>query len=290
MIWIFLGIAFAIFVFYSWVIEPGFRLRVQEWTVTHPLWAGRAPLKIAIISDLHAGWPYVSLRRIEKIVALANAQGADLAVNLGDFGAAHPLHLPASKRDIVDRLAPHTAPLGAYYVLGNHDWWQDQEALKARGVPEAAHALTDAGLAYLDNEAVRLDHEGAPVWIVGLADQRPHSHDPAYPGFDDLGQAMDKVPLDEPAILLAHEPDIFPHVPANCVLTLSGHTHGGQVRFGTWAPFINFSRKEIYTYGHYVADGARNLVISGGIGGANVPARFGIPPEITVVTLTGPKA
>ncbi|MEM6727340.1 MAG: metallophosphoesterase [Pseudomonadota bacterium] len=280
-----LGAAFALFVFYSWWIEPAMRLRVQRWEVKSPAWQG-PPLKIAILSDIHAGWPYVSLARLRKIVARANAEEADLAVNLGDYGSAHPLSNRYAKADVIDAIKDFHGKLGTYYILGNHDWWQDKPALKARRVPEAGRAIADAGLTLLDNDAVMLEHGVYSFAVVGLGDQRPHAHNPKYPGFDDLDEALASVPKDIPAILLAHEPDIFPDVPPQVILTLSGHTHGGQVRFGSWAPFIQFSRYEQFVYGIYETEQS-TLVISGGIGCANVPARFGIPPEITVVTLRG---
>lgn len=283
--WWILGAALAVFVVYSWWIEPAMRLRVQHWEVASPVWRG-PDLKIVILSDIHAGWPYVSLARLRRIVDRANALSPDLAVNLGDFGSAHFLSNRYPKRAVVEAFAHFKGRLGTYYVLGNHDWWQDRAALEARGVPEAARALSEAGLALLDNEAQLLEHGDERFAVVGLGDQRPHAHNPAYPGFDDLELALSDVPADVPVILLAHEPDIFPDVPPNVALVLSGHTHGGQVRFGNWAPFIRMSRNEMFSYGPYEADG-RRLVISGGIGCANVPARFGVPPEITVVTLRG---
>ncbi|MEM1374144.1 MAG: metallophosphoesterase [Pseudomonadota bacterium] len=282
--WWLLGTALGAFILYAWWIEPALRLRVQQWDVTSKVWRG-PDLRIVILSDIHAGWPYVSLSRVRRIVDRANALSPDLAVNLGDLGSAHFLSTRYTKRDVVDALAHFKGALGTYYILGNHDWWQDREALGARAVPEAARALSEAGLSFLDNEAQLLDHGDHKFAVVGLGDQRPHSHDPAFPGFDDLELALSSVPADVPAILLAHEPDVFPDVPANVALVLSGHTHGGQVRFGSWAPFIRFSRNEVFFYGPYETKDGRKLVISGGIGCANVPARFGVPPEITVVTL-----
>ncbi|MEL6958561.1 MAG: metallophosphoesterase [Pseudomonadota bacterium] len=286
MIWTILVAAFVIFVFYSWWIEPAWRLRVQEWAIKSDTWTG-PPLTIAIIADLHAGWPHIPLKQIRKIVARTNREGADLIVNLGDLGAAHPFAVHYGKRTIADCLASLHAPLGVYHVLGNHDWWQDQAALEARGVPEAARALVEAKLSLLDNEAVEVPWGNGAFWVAGLGDQRPKANDPSVAGFDDIDAALADVPKDAPVILLAHEPDLFPNVPENVVLTLSGHTHGGQVRFGPWSPFIAFSGTEEFGYGPFEADG-RHLVVSGGIGCAVVPARFGIPPEITVVTLSGP--
>lgn len=276
------------FVIYSWWIEPAWRLRVVRWSLRVPQWAGRKPLRIVIISDLHAGAPHVSLARVSRIVARANALDPDLAVHLGDYQAAHPFTVGRmTKSDIASRLAGFTSPLGRFAVLGNHDWWQDSAAAKAGRSPEAARALAEHDIPLLDNQATRLRDGDDAFWLLGLGDQRPFDAGPEGEGFDDLDAALAEVTDDAPCILLAHEPDIWPNVPDRVFLTLSGHTHGGQVQFGSWSPLIAASSNEEFNWGHYVS-GNRHLVVSGGIGCAVVPARFNVVPEITVVEISGP--
>ena len=89
---------------------------------------------------------------------------------------------------------------------------------------------------------------------------------------------------DAPVILLAHEPDIFPQVPSRVALTLSGHTHGGQVRLFGYSPVVPSDYGNRYAYGP-VEETGRHLVVSGGLGYSGIPVRFGVPPEITVVDL-----
>jgi hypothetical protein len=103
-------------------------------------------------------------------------------------------------------------------------------------------------------------------------------------------------------ILLAHEPDIFPQVPERVALTLSGHTHGGQVRLFGYSPVVPSRFGNRYAYGHIVENAAageftederrhpplragaeRSLIVSGGLGCAILPVRFGIPPEIVLI-------
>ncbi|MEM8655489.1 MAG: metallophosphoesterase [Pseudomonadota bacterium] len=281
-----LAAALLAFVVYSWWIEPAWRLRVVRWSVKDTCWAGRKPLRIVIISDLHAGAPHIPLSRVSRIVARANALKPDLAVHLGDYQAAHPLTIGRmTKADIVGRLAAFTSPLGSYAVLGNHDWWQDSDAAQSHGTPEAAKALADHGIPLLDNQAVRLRDGDDAFWLIGLGDQRPFDAGPEGEGFDDLDAALTEVTDDAPCILLAHEPDIWPDVPDRVLLTLSGHTHGGQVQIGNWSPFIAASSNEEFNWGHYMSDG-RHLIVSGGIGCAVVPARFNVVPEITVVEIS----
>ena len=67
-------------------------------------------------------------------------------------------------------------------------------------------------------------------------------------------------------------------------LTLSGHTHGGQVRLFGWSPVTPSQYGNRFAYGHIIEDG-RHLVVSGGLGCSIMPVRFGMPPEITVIDL-----
>ena len=85
-------------------------------------------------------------------------------------------------------------------------------------------------------------------------------------------------------LLLAHEPDIFPEVPDRVALTLSGHTHGGQVRLFGWSPMVPSMYGNRFAYGHIVEEG-RDLVVSAGLGNSIYPVRFGVPPEITMIEL-----
>ena len=85
--------------------------------------------------------------------------------------------------------------------------------------------------------------------------------------------------------MLAHEPDIFPHVPERVSLTLAGHTHGGQIR----VPFLRDAQVPSafgsrFAYGHIVED-ERHMIVSGGLGTSIVPVRFGVPPEIVHLTI-----
>ncbi len=94
-----------------------------------------------------------------------------------------------------------------------------------------------------------------------------------------------KVPEMEPVILLAHEPDIMPRVPARVALVLSGHAHGGQFRLFGWSPVVPSRYGNRYAYGHVREQ--CDLIVSGGLGRSIAPFRFGVPPEIVVVTVRG---
>ena len=67
-------------------------------------------------------------------------------------------------------------------------------------------------------------------------------------------------------------------------MTLSGHTHGGQVRLFGYSPIVPSRYGNRFAYGH-VVETDRNLIVSGGLGCSIMPVRFGMPPEIVEVVV-----
>lgn len=275
---------------YAVGIEPAFRLRVTRRALVPPNWPRGFRLRLGVVADLHAGEPHMGPDRVRQVVETANALRPDVMLFLGDLNASHRFltrrFLPAETAAL---LAGLRAPLGTYAILGNHDWWDDDAAQSAgRGPTEAHWALEACGIPVLENTGRRLVKDGQPFWLLGLGDQwawwgggvaRLHRG-----GVDDLPATLVAVTDDAPAILMAHEPDIFPNVPDRVALTLAGHTHGGQVRLLGWAPFTASKRGNRYAYGH-VVEGGRHLIVSGGLGCSVAPIRFGVPPEIVLVEL-----
>jgi uncharacterized protein len=275
---------------YAVGVEPR-RIVVTRYRIrTRAPWPAGRRLRIVALSDIHACEPWMPLGQIAEIVAVANGLGGDVIVLTGDYVAGMKLvtaYIDAARWAPV--LGGLRAPLGTFAVLGNHDWWEDRTAQRRGGGPTiAGRALEEAGIRVLENAVSPLDLGGATVWLAGLGDQiallPARMRDPTLrPGVDDLAGTLAQIPADAPAILLAHEPDIFPRVPPRVALTLSGHTHGGQVRpFGR--PIVVPSRYGArYAYGHVREQS--DLVVSGGLGMSGLPVRFGIPPEIVVVEL-----
>jgi predicted MPP superfamily phosphohydrolase len=276
---------------YALGIEPAFRLRVQRYALTPARWPERLRVSIAVVADIHAGEPHMPLSRIEEVVATTNALGADLVVLLGDYVAGHrfmsrELRMP----EVAGALAHLKAPLGVFSILGNHDWWDDPVAQRERKGPIVARqALEKAGVPVLENDAVRIETDGGPFWLLGLGDQMAFKRKGGFDGLDDLPGLLAKAGDDAPAILLAHEPDIFPNVPERVALTLSGHTHGGQVRLLGYSPVVPSRYGNRYAYGHVVEAG-RHLIVSGGLGTSILPLRLGVPPEIVLLELGAAQA
>ncbi|MCV2868968.1 metallophosphoesterase [Defluviimonas sp. WL0002] len=270
---------------YAFFVEPALRLRVKRWIIKPHGWAA-GPLKIAVIGDLHVGGPWVTLDRLERVVARTNALGADLTVFLGDLEAGHrfvqEVILPEDAAPVLARLR---APLGVYAILGNNDWWHDRDAQsRGAGPTRVQLALEQASIPVLENRAIRIGEGAQAFWLAGLGDQLALARDGGWKGVDDLQGTLEQVNGKAPIILLAHEPDIFPQVPKRVSLTLSGHTHGGQVRLMGWSPVVPSRFGNRNAYGHVQEDG-RDLIVTGGIGCSILPVRFGVVPEITLVEL-----
>jgi uncharacterized protein len=245
-------------------IEPGM-LVVRHLRMELTGW--NSDLRIAVLSDLHIGSPHVGLDKLRTIVEKTNAEQPQLVVLLGDFVTGGPNGTRwggfVEPEPIAQELRKLHAPLGVYAVLGNHDWWHDGE--------QVGKALTDRGIPVLENRAV---HVG-PIWLGGIADfwtRRP-----------DIAGTLRQITSDDPVVLITHNPDIFPEVPARVSLTLAAHTHGGQVKLPIIGTLITTSKLG-YNAGEYV-DHGRHLFVTTGIGTSIVPVRFGVPPEIVILTL-----
>lgn len=283
---------------YAVGVEP-FRVVTTRYRLTPEGWPPALRLRIAVLTDIHACAPWMTAARVRSIVDQTTLLRPDLVVLLGDYvGAVHPwLSEPVAPEAWAAALGALEAPLGAHAVLGNHDWWEDPAAQARGGGPTVAGAaLRRHGVAVYENDAVRLEKDGAGFWLLGLGDQialapRYGFRGPGVQGVDDLPGALAQVTDDAPAILLAHEPDIFPRVPARVALTLSGHTHGGQIRLFGWSPIIPSAFGDRYAYGHIVepdaAGRARSLIVSRGLGCTSLPVRLGAPPEIVLIELGG---
>ncbi|KAB7616250.1 metallophosphoesterase [Amylibacter sp. SFDW26] len=273
---------------YATIIEPLIRLNVTTWKLSPKTWRKGQKLRIAIVTDIHMGEPFSGLKRLRRIVKRTNALGADVIFLLGDHNASHRFiskHVPIN--ETAKELAKLHAPLGVHSVLGNHDWWDDAEAQRTgKGPIEAQRVFEAEGIPVLQNKAIKLGGGKNAFWLLGLGDQMALRNRPLqHRGVDDLPETLAQITDDDPAILLAHEPDIFPEVPDRVALTLSGHTHGGQIRLFGWAPVVPSRFGNRFVYGHIQEQG-RDLVVSGGLGCSILPIRIGSVPEITVVELS----
>lgn len=253
---------------WSVLVEP-LRLVVRETDLASAAWPDdRGPLRIAVVADTHTGGPLSGLRQLRRIVDRANGSAPDIILLPGDF-VYHGLRLGSGPdiADIAAELGRLQAPLGVYAVLGNHEHWDDAVAIGA--------AIEAAGIPVLEDRAVYV--EAGDLWIAGVSD--------LWEAQCDLRAALADVPEDAPVLLMSHNPDVFPEVPARVALTVAGHTHGGQIVLPGWGPVMvpsAFGRR--YLNGH-VQEGGRHLFVSPGVGTSVVPARLGVTPEISFIVL-----
>lgn len=269
---------------YAFGFEPLVRLNIVRRTVALADWpADIPPLTAALVADLHIVEPWMSLDRVAAIVETTNALQPDITLLLGDYVS----HIRYRSRLIQPQewspvLAGLKAPLGVHAILGNHDhWWPV-------GAQSVSEALRSAGINLLVNDAVKIQDGGRRFWLAGTdslyASGWRRGRIGGVQETANMRAALSRTQNDaDPVILMAHEPDLFDWVPARASLTLSGHTHGGQVRL----PFIGspvLRDRTAYDYGFFESEG-RQLLVTAGLGCSIVPVRFLMPPEIVLLTV-----
>jgi len=230
--------------------------------------AALAGLRIVHLSDLHLG---ALLDRDALRAALAEVAvlEPDLVLVTGDLADS-----PATDLDAwMPELACVTARHGVYAILGNHDRHAGAERVAAALARHTRwHLLRD--------QVATLTIDGARLHLVGLEDRRRSEAADALPAL------LAQLPAGEPAVLLAHRPTVFPVAAELGVpLTLSGHTHGGQVAV-PGLPRLNPARllMTAYDVGTFRRGGSV-LHVSRGLGTSGQPVRVAVPREITVVSL-----
>lgn len=247
-------------------------------------------LRIAVLADFHANTPFMTAPRVRSVVERTAALGADLILLLGDY-AGHVIGGTSLRPDaMAAELAALRAPQGVFAIFGNHDWYDDPDPEMALNAPDPTiwhRAFADRGIPTLSNAVRVLDVDGVALQLAGLESQQAFKRrrkDPPRPGADDLPAVMNALDPAAFTLMMAHEPDVFPDLDAHVDLTLSGHTHGGQIApFGL--PLVVPSRYgRRYAYGHR-QEGTKQLVVSGGLGNTTLPFRIGRPPEIVVIDL-----
>lgn len=250
---------------YAWRIEP-YRLSVTRQTLALAGWPeDEAPLTVGQLTDLHCD-TFRAVLRARKATELLMSYRPDLVVLTGDYVTSHGEQWAEPMADAVARVAE--APLGAYAVLGNHDYWSNSAEVVRR-------ELERVGVRLLENEAARVDGRGN-TWIVGVRS--------IATGAADAKVASQGVPGGAIKVLLAHEPDFADHAGIDAVLQLSGHSHGGQIRL-PFLPMWTPAGARRYQIGFY-PQARVPVFVSRGIGTIGPPLRFRCPPEVVILTLT----
>lgn len=250
------------------------RLVVRRYEAAFPdLPAAFDGARVVQLSDLHVG-PHTPRAFLRRIVETVQDETPDIVAITGDQVDDHDHDVTHFARAFADV----RAPLGVFAVAGNHDvyagWW---------GV---RRGLEQMGLTVLVNDAVAVERGGERVWIAGTGDPAGR-HWKAEGGAEaapDIARTMARVPAGAFSVVLAHNPALWPKLAERGArLTLSGHTHHGQLSIPAlgWclaSPFLEFA---MGTHRR----GASVLHINPGTNFWGVPLRLGAWPEVTVITL-----
>jgi predicted MPP superfamily phosphohydrolase len=276
---------------YGFFIEPAWievsyhRLPNGELSTTNFPWtrasepaSGWKPrFRVVQLSDLH-------LRQVgrieERVVEKVNALNPDMLLLTGDL-VDRPEGLP-----LLDNFLQKIAAKNKYAILGNWEYWGGVNLQELRSI------YSRRGVTLLVNECVEYSNDGFIYQVAGLDDftagapderkifeackDDSRSHASTFFRYDEK--------MSRQLILMQHSPGYFagrePLAKRMHLLTLSGHTHGGQISlFGIpiWTP----PGSGPFVSGWYVT-GYKDLYVSRGIGTSVAPFRFGSRPEIAV--------
>ena len=236
----------------------------------------KSPLKLVQLSDLHFG-PWHGEDAVGSWVTAALEQGPDLIVITGDLVDRACSFEREAK--LVLELSRLKAPLGVYAVLGNHDYFR-RNGTREAGVGHLVAALEGVGIRYLTNAGVQIRPD---LHLAGVDD--------LWMGVVDLGKALEQALQESATLLLSHNPDLLPDVPSSVGLTLSGHTHGGQIRAPFGVGLYSISKfGERFQMGLVSSDpradgSTAQGFVSRGLGTTGPPLRTFCPAEVIVLEL-----
>jgi len=254
------------------LIEPN-RPRLVRQEIALRRWPSRMDgFTIALLSDFHYD-PIFSVHPIQSAIEIVNGLRPDLIVLTGDFVSVPLLgdsaRAAASAEPCAELLGKIRAPHGVWAVMGNHDAFSDPRRVTG--------SLRAEGIQVLANLSTPIESSAARFWLAGVGD--------AVVRNADLSAALQRVPSDDAVVLLAHEPDYADYVARYPVdLQLSGHSHGGQVRFPFVPPLFLPEMAKKYVWGLYEIGGL-TLYTNPGLGTIRVPVRLNCPPEVTLISV-----
>jgi len=280
---------------YAWFLEPAW-LEVSSEQVAVDATKLKSPVRILFISDLHGGFLVSNWICRWHITTMTRQQAYhpyDAVLLGGDYVDVNPRFLNQAE-EVIREFISWKVPV--YAVPGNHDY----KAYKG-DISELRRRFEALGVVFLVNESAvfsvgrqqievvgmdDLQHDSG-YWVKGqkkaLIDYHDHTHRMGwYRKFDENHPEL-------PRILLVHNPDGVYLSGRHPDLVLAGHTHGGQ--YAPWAWLTPFMPKFLNPKGSFsvwagrrLVEG-RNLIVSRGIGGSFLPARFFCRPQVLDINL-----
>jgi predicted MPP superfamily phosphohydrolase len=241
------------------------RLKVDRRTFALRLNPPGPPLRVAFVSDLHAG-PLTDPRLLRAAIGRIADAAPDLLLLGGDYVSLDHRHVLELTR-LLGALRPR---LGVFGVLGNHDLWQDDVAI--------SRALGEAGVRLLINEEHRLPEPFPRVVVYGM--DEPGTGDPRAPS----------APLhdDDIRLVLMHSPLGLRYLEqAPFHVAFCGHTHGGQVALPSGIPLVlpRGSGGRRYGRGGVFPVSGGQLLVSRGLGFSDLPLRLFATSELHLCTI-----
>lgn len=223
-------------------------------------------LRVALLSDIHIG-PLVTRSFAERVVSMTNSLQPDLIAVAGDLVDGEP-HVLESH---VAPLAALQAPLGVFYVTGNHEYYWDAPGWIAQ--------VARLGWVPLVDEYRLLSHAGASLVVAGVTDLRAHDFLPEHHG--DARRALAGAPGDVFTMLLSHQPQSGRGAETLGVdLQLAGHTHGGQ--YFPYSVIVHLFQPIVK--GLHLRD-TMSIYVTPGTGFWGPPNRLGRRGRVTLLTL-----
>ena len=225
---------------------------------------------IGMMSDIHSS-TFMNKDDMNEYVQMMNGLETDLIVVTGDFVNSQTEEV----YPFAEAFSNLKSPNGVYGCLGNHDFF-------AKDVERVAKEVDGCGVKLLRNDAVKIQMGNSFFNLIGV-DDIGRNADPN----DYMTRALAFAKNDQPKIMLCHKPYFFEQAKDLGIdLTLSGHTHGGQIVFGVInnMPISLSALFSKYISGLYTI-GQSHLYVNNGIGFTGLPIRINCPPELTVITL-----
>lgn len=220
-------------------------------------------VRISLVSDLHAGF-FLPQEYLVQALSHVRTFAPDVILFGGDLVEYELSYLDETSSFLHALVG--IAPV--YSVLGNHDCYADSAAMAAW--------QRSQGIRVLRGEAVELSGQWGRVHLCGLPDVTESRF-----SFD----ALKSVPNPAAALVLVHNPSAAMHVPDALVpwLTMSGHTHGGQICVPGLGGLVNQADRRILS-GLNTLDG-RRVLLTPGLGYSGLPVRVSCPPEVTNLSI-----
>jgi uncharacterized protein len=221
--------------------------------------------RITQLTDIHHS-RILGIGEVRRVVNLAQQTKPDMFVLTGDYSTTYRRYI----EPCAEALSALSAPEGVWAVLGNHDHYTDPEL--------TTRALQRHHIAVLNNAHTTLQRRSDSLQLSGIDDWSWNA--------TDWARAFSGLKTNAPTILLSHQPTVLDFDQTkNVSLILSGHTHGGQLKFPfLGAPASLFTQDLRYARGLFQR-GETQLYVSTGTGVIGLPLRFGVRPEIAVLRL-----